>query len=142
MTDIKKEKEKFPTIEDKNKKDNLLNVINIELKIPPKETPCFGITEAVIVKVYINGNYQFDSKMDKNWNLLKVREKLSNLIKNDFLFLLPDGFVINHIEEEIFSLEGILNGDKIYINQEQFMLEMNILNDNKFNYAQTTKKNH
>ena len=42
--------------------------------------------------------------MDKNWNLPKVREKLSNLIKNDFLFLLQDGFIINHIEEEIFSL--------------------------------------
>ena len=76
ITDIKKEK--FPAIEEKNKKDNLLNVINNEVKIPPKETPCFGITEAVIVKVYINGNYQFDSKMDKNWNLPKEREKLFN----------------------------------------------------------------
>ena len=56
------------------------------------------------------------------------------------MFLLPDGFVINHIEEEIFSLEGILNGDKIYINQEQFMLEMNILNDNKINYVINNKK--
>ena len=70
--------------------------------------------------------------MDKNWDLLKVRKKLSNYIKNDFLFLLPDGFIINHNEEEIFSLEGILNGDKIYINHEQLILDMNN-NNNKDN---------
>ena len=127
-----KEKEKVPIIEDKNKKDNSLNMINIDAKITPRETPSFGITEAVKVKIFVNGKYKFDCEMDKNWNLPKVREKLSNLIKNDFLFLLPDGFIINHIEEEIFSLEGILNEDKIYINQVKLMHEINI-NNNKIN---------
>jgi ABC-type glutathione transport system ATPase component len=79
--------------------------------------------------------------MNKNWNLPKVREKLSSLIKDDFVFLLPDGFAIDHLEEEIFSLEGILNGDKIQIHQKQLMQEMNIPNNNIITSDTSIKKN-
>ena len=104
------------------------------------ETPNFGLTEVIKIKVFINGNYQFDYKMDKNWDLIKVRKQLNNFIKSDFLFLLPDGFIINHEEEEIFSLEGILNGDKIYINQEKLIMEMNVKNNNNMDSSLNKKK--
>jgi hypothetical protein len=80
--------------------------------------------ELIKIKVYINGVYQLDYEFNKNLNLVKAREKLFNLITNDFLFLLPDGFVIKHEEEEIFSIEGILDVDKIYIIQEKIILKM------------------
>ena len=77
------------------------------------------------IKIFINGNYQFDCELNKNLNLIEVKQKLKKYIKGDFLFLLPDGFIINHEEEEIFSVEGILNEDKIYINQEKLIMEIN-----------------
>ena len=80
--------------------------------------------ELIKIKVYINGVYQLDYEFNKNLNLVKAREKLFNLITNDFLFLLPDGFVIKHEEEEIFSIEGILDVDKSYIIQEKIILKM------------------
>ena len=112
-----------------NEEDEQFNKNNPIEKLIQKETPCLSLTEAVKVKVFINGNLAFDCDMDKNWDLIKVRQRLLNYIKNDFLFILPDGFIINHNEEEIFSLEGILNGDKIYINQEQLILDMNNQNN-------------
>ena len=104
------------------------------------QTPIEGITELAKVKVYINGNYQFDYDFDKNWTLSKARNKLLNQIKNDFLFLLPDGFIINHEEEDIFTIEGILNGDKIYINQEKIIMEMNKKNIKKSSQSTYIKK--
>ena len=115
-----------------NFENKKLSQINFKEKENSKVTPGLSLTESIKVKIFINGNFQFNCEMDKNWDLLKVRKKLSNYIKNDFLFLLPDGFIINHNEEEIFSLEGILNGDKIYINHEQLILDMNN-NNNKDN---------
>ena len=124
---------------EKPKEDKKINQINFIGKGNPKETPGLSLTEAIKIKVFINGNFQFECEMDKNWDLIRVRKKLSNYIKNDFLFLLPDGFIINHNEEEIFSLEGILNGDKIYINHEQLILDMNNKNNNKDNFPLLSK---
>ena len=88
-----------------NNEDKKLNQINIIGKDNLKVTPGLSLTESIKVKIFVNGNFQFDCEMDKNLDLIKVRIKLSSYIKNDFLFLLPDGFIINHNEEEIFSLE-------------------------------------
>ena len=120
-------------IEYKNNEDKKINKINIIEKEIHKETPNFGLTEAIKIKVFINGIFKFEVEMDKNWNLIKVRKRLLGFIENDFFFLLSDGFVINHNEEEIFSLEGILNEDKIYINQEQLILDINNKNNSNNN---------
>ena len=122
INEKKKEKDMNKFIETKKNKEEELNKINLGKNEIKNETPNFGLTEVIKIKVFINGNYQFDCKMDKNWDLIKVRKQLNNLIKSDFLFLLPDGFIINHEEEEIFALEGILNDDKIYINQEKLIM--------------------
>ena len=140
INEKKKEKDMNKFIETKKNKEEELNKINLGKNEVKNETPNFGLTEVIKIKVFINGNYQFDFKMDKNWDLIKVRKQLNNFIKSDFLFLLPDGFIINHEEEEIFSLEGILNGDKIYINQEKLIMEMNVKNNNKMNSSLYEKK--
>ena len=140
INEKKKEIDMNKFIETKKNKEEELNKINLGKNEIKNETPNFGLTEVIKIKVFINGNYQFDCKMDKNWDLIKVRKQLNNLIKSDFLFLLPDGFIINHEEEEIFSLEGILNGDKIYINQEKLIMEMNVKNNNKMNSSLYQKK--
>ena len=140
INEKKKEIDMNKFIETKKNKEEELNKINLGKNEVKNETPNFGLTEVIKIKVFINGNYQFDCKMDKNWDLIKVRKQLNNLIKSDFLFLLPDGFIINHEEEQIFSLEGILNGDKIYINQEKLIMEMNVKNNNKMNSSLYEKK--
>lgn len=140
INEKKKEKDMNKFIETKKNKQEELNKTNLGKNEIKNETPNFGLTEVIKIKVFINGNYQFDCKMDKNWDLIKVRKQLNNLIKSDFLFLLPDGFIINHEEEEIFSLEGILNDDKIYINQEKLIMEMNVKNNNKMNSSLYQKK--
>ena len=91
---------------EKPKEDKKINQINFIGKGNPKETPGLSLTEAIKIKVFINGNFQFECEMDKNWDLIRVRKKLSNYIKNDFLFLLPDGFIINH-KRNIFSRRNI-----------------------------------
>ena len=140
INEKKKEKDMNKLIETKKNKEEEINKMNLGKNEVKNETPNFGLTEVIKIKVFINGNYQFDYKMDKNWDLIKVRKQLNNFIKSDFLFLLPDGFIINHEEEEIFSLEGILNGDKIYINQEKLIMEMNIKNNNNMDSSLNKKK--
>ena len=140
INEKKKEKDMNKFIETKKNKEEESNKINLGKNEVKNETPNFGLTEVIKIKVFINGNYQFDYKMDKNWDLIKVRKQLNNFIKSDFLFLLPDGFIINHEEEEIFSLEGILNGDKIYINQEKLIMEMNVKNNNNMDSSLNKKK--
>ena len=141
ITDIKNIEEKTPIINDNNQSDNSLNLINIDKKLTPKESLNFEMNKTEKIKIFIDQDYRFDCEMNKNWNLPKVREKLSSLIKDDFVFLLPDGFAIDHLEEEIFSLEGILNGDKIQIHQKQLMQEMNIPNNNIITSDTSIKKN-
>ena len=141
ITDIKNTEEKTPIINDNNQSDNSLNVINVDKKLTPKESLNFEMNKTEKIKVFIDQDYRFDCEMNKNWNLPKVREKLSSLIKDDFVFLLPDRFAIDHLEEEIFSLEGILNGDKIQIHQKQLMPEMNIPNNNIITSDTSIKKN-
>jgi len=140
INEKKKEKDMNKLIETKKNKEEEINKMNLGKNEVKNETPNFGLTEVIKIKVFINGNYQFDYKMDKNWDLIKVRKQLNNFIKSDFLFLLPDGFIINHEEEEIFSLEGILNGDKIYINQEKLIMEMNVKNNNNMDSSLNKKK--
>ena len=132
-------------IKNEDLKEDKITEINMGEKNTINITPSEGITELLKLKVYVNGNHQFDCEFDKNWNLIKARKKLFNFLKNDFLFLLPDGFVINHEEEEIFSVEGIINENKIYINQEKLILKLNSKhinnNDNQEIYIKKNKNN-
>ena len=133
ISNISEEKKKSDKIIGNPKcQEKELNKINFEKKEEINKTPAFCVTELKKIKIFINGYHQYDCELDINWNLTKIRQKLKDFIKNDFLFLLPDGFLINHQEEEIFSLEGILNGDKIYINQEKMIMDMNDRNNDKY----------
>ena len=99
-------------------KENLKNKAN-------KELPTVGITNIISVKIYVNGVYKFKKKLEKDLPLKKVKIEIQNEIKNNFNFLLPDGFIINENEEDIFSLEGILNEDKLYINSKDIFIQKN-----------------
>ena len=90
-----------------------------------KEIPTIGQTNKITIKVYVNGNYQFKKTFEKDSTLENIRDEIIKEIKSDFFFLLPDGFIINKNEEKIFSVEGILNEDKLYINCEDIIIKMN-----------------
>ncbi len=83
INEKKKEKDMNKFIETKKNKEEELNKINLGKNEVKNETPNFGLTEVIKIKVFINGNYQFDFKMDKNWDLIKVRKQFFQYFKKN-----------------------------------------------------------
>ena len=145
--------EKFNVLHDEIKKINK-NLNNIkyenenEIKPLNVQTPTIGITNFIKLKIYINGNFKFEKEFIKDMPLEKIREEIFKEIKCDFFFLLPDGFIISKEEEKIFSLEGILNKNRLYIiilkNEKKISSNNNKNtneNDEQYNDNQNNDKN-
>ena len=135
--------EKFNDLENEIKKINTnLGIVKNENGINHLNTQnsTIGITNAMKINIYINGNFKFTKFLEKDLLLEKIREEIYNEIKSDFLFLLPDGFIINKEEEKLFSLEVILNENKLYINTEDIIIKINE-NKNKQS-SKTTNANN
>lgn len=62
-----------------------------------------------------SGENKFAKKLSLKDNLLKIRENISNNIKNHILFTLSDGTIINKEDEGNFILEDIIDGKVIHM---------------------------
>jgi GTP-binding protein EngB required for normal cell division len=64
--------------------------------------------------IYINGNYKLTKELEKSSKLSQIRNLLNEIITEKGIFLSQDGEILKE-DEKHFSLDDIIEGNKIYI---------------------------
>ena len=68
-----------------------------------------------IIKFFIDGKAFIIKKLSKNNSLSSVRKELTKQNNIDFVFMLKEGFMIDKLEENDFSLNDISDGNEVYL---------------------------
>jgi len=68
------------------------------------------------IEIYINKEFKYKKDLSKKDELKKIRELLSDIMIKDTYFLTEDGAQVDIEDEDEFTLENILEGNKLKIN--------------------------
>ena len=68
------------------------------------------------IEIYINQEFKYKKDLSKKDELKKIRELLSDIMIKDTYFLTEDGAQVDIEDEDEFTLENILEGNKLKIN--------------------------
>ena len=72
-----------------------------------------------IIKFFIDGKAFIIKKLSKNNSLSSVRKELTKQNNIDFVFMLKEGFMIDKLEENDFSLNDISDGNEVYLKSKE-----------------------